>query len=239
MKTTWMEVSKLLFDPKNHRLPPLGRRISQDSLLRTMDKIFRPEIIGRSIADNGFFPEEPLVVIPTSSGNYVVVEGNRRLAALKLLFEPGLRAHTRDPEVWNELAKRLHQKGHDITKVPVVIHKSREEITTFLGYRHIAGILRWAPLSKARFIDSLIAQKGSRADFAEVSRETGTSRNTMRDYYIAYRIYLQAKDEFEIDTSNMEKNLSVFVRAPARSQFIISRGRSFSGTSSRQGRPDT
>jgi hypothetical protein len=59
----------------------------------------------------------------------------------------------------------------------------------------------------------LIAQDGTQAEFANIARETGASPNTIRDYYIAYRIYLQAKDHLEIDTREFEKNFSIMIRA--------------------------
>ncbi len=37
-----------------------------------------------SIGQQGYFPGEPLLAVK-SNGNYIVVEGNRRLAAVKLL----------------------------------------------------------------------------------------------------------------------------------------------------------
>jgi ParB-like chromosome segregation protein Spo0J len=42
-----------------------------------------------SISENGFFSGEPIIVI-SNNDNYTVIEGNRRLAAIKLLANPGL-----------------------------------------------------------------------------------------------------------------------------------------------------
>ena len=202
----WVKVSQLLFDTKNHRLPQLQEKITQEALLRVIAQTFNPEVIGRSIADNGFFSEDPMVVIPAGDDKYTVVEGNRRLAALKLLLEPDLRPLSPDPDEWKELAARLKKNRFDISEVPVVIHRSRDELRTFLGFRHIAGILKWDPLSKARFINFLIEQKGAGAEFRDVATETGAGPNTIRDYYITYRIYLQAKDDLDVDTKEFEKN---------------------------------
>ena len=45
--------------------------------------------VARSIAAHGYFENEPLLAVFEGS-RYVVVEGNRRLAALKALKAPGL-----------------------------------------------------------------------------------------------------------------------------------------------------
>ena len=47
--------------------------------------------VAMSIAWNGYFQHEPLFVEKTSRGDMVVIEGNRRLAAVKLLLDADLR----------------------------------------------------------------------------------------------------------------------------------------------------
>jgi len=207
----WVDVSQLLLDNKNFRFSEDTEKAGQKRLLRALDRRFDPLTIGESLVDNGYFTEEPLVVIPKPpSKKYIVVEGNRRLAAIKFLLEEDLRRQAEDPDAWEALAKRLEE---DLSEVPVVIYKSRHEVTTALGYRHIAGILKWNPLAKARFIGKLVEQSGKEADFAEIARETGSRSDHIRKQYITYRAYLQAKDVFGIDTSELEKNYSVFYRA--------------------------
>jgi len=96
--------------------------------------------------------------------------------------------------------------------VPAIVYNNRDELVALLGFRHIAGIKKWDPLAKSRFICMLVEKKGKKADFAEIARETGSHRNTIRDNYVAYRLYLQARDEFEVDTSKVENTFSLFFR---------------------------
>ncbi|MEM3452671.1 MAG: hypothetical protein QW835_03480 [Candidatus Hadarchaeum sp.] len=191
---------------------------SQEMLAKKLDRDCDPLPIGRSIAENGYFVEEPLVVIEKNS-DYVVVEGNRRLAALKFLLDDNFRILSKDREEWEKLAKRV--KRESIQKVPAVVYKSREELAPMLGFRHIAGIQTWSPLSKAKYIDNivtgLIERKGSEATFKEAAKTTGTySEETVKNYYISYRAYLQAKDEFQIDVTKIEESFSLFFRIFAR-----------------------
>jgi len=209
----WVPVSNLLFDNENPRLPPSAKRWSQNEILKIYERDFDLLPIAQSMADNGYFVEEPLIVIPKPKDTFIVIEGNRRLAALKLLTNPELRRITRDRKIWENLAKRARALGHDLIEAPVIVHSSRDELTAILGFRHITGILKWDPLSKARFINLLIEQKGEKADFAELAREIGSRRHTVRDNYVAYRLYIQARDQFDIDTRNLEKNFGVFYRA--------------------------
>ncbi|HHJ1694425.1 TPA: hypothetical protein ACQGUE_006064, partial [Pseudomonas aeruginosa] len=46
--------------------------------------------LAEHIAENGLDPTELQLVTPDGDGNYIVLEGNRRLTALKLLQKPDL-----------------------------------------------------------------------------------------------------------------------------------------------------
>lgn len=216
----WIAVSRLLLDKYNCRLPEDTHGASQQELFQILDKDFELLPIGESLADNGYFLEEPLVGIPAERDQFTIVEGNRRLAALKLLTEPKLRKLALNQRAWEDLAA---QATENLSEAPVLVYQNRDELTSFLGYRHIAGILKWDPLAKGRFIAGIVDKKGKGADFREAARETGSKANTIRDNYIAYRILLQAREGFEIDTSKLEKNFSVFYRAlgnPSITRFI-------------------
>jgi hypothetical protein len=164
--------------------------------------------IGESIVDNGYFLQEPLVVVKENN-QLIAVEGNRRLAALKLLFQPEFTKASQNAGMWSRLSKKAPA---DAARPPVVVYGSRKEVTNFLGYRHIAGTLKWDPPSKARFIAAIVEGAGSKADFKTIAQETGSSESVIRNYYITERVLAQAKAK-QIDTSGMERNLAVFYRA--------------------------
>ena len=82
----WAELGKLRLDPRNPRLKEGLENASQPELLAELAREYELQDLGRSIADNGYFSEEPLVAIKDRSGkSWTIVEGNRRLAALQLL----------------------------------------------------------------------------------------------------------------------------------------------------------
>src|SRR6266446_1148291 len=84
-------LDELYLDPRN---PRLGRRnieknLSQDEVLELM-KDWELEELAVSFLESGFWPQEPLVAIEEKidkQQGLVVVEGNRRLAALRLLMD--------------------------------------------------------------------------------------------------------------------------------------------------------
>src|SRR5439155_9388683 len=91
-----LPVNDLLLDPENPRLESITSTTNQQELVKAMWKEMAVSEVAQSIAENGFFEEEPLFVIPSRPGRheppFIVVEGNRRLTAVKLLLDEKLRA---------------------------------------------------------------------------------------------------------------------------------------------------
>ncbi len=82
-------VASLHLDAKN---PRLGRETTARAPREIIQYLFEHDKameVAQSIATRGYFPNEPLLAIKMN-GQLVIVEGNRRLAALKALREPGL-----------------------------------------------------------------------------------------------------------------------------------------------------
>lgn len=146
-------VAELRFDPDNPRIPtdvdPTDEQAVLDWMLQDAGLV---ELMG-SIAVNGFFPAEPLLITPAESGSgYWVLEGNRRLAAVKLLLEPE-RAPRRKVAVAAAAAEVVDQDA--LSRLPCVEFGHRRDVLDYLGYRHITGIKEWEPAAKARYLREL------------------------------------------------------------------------------------
>src|SRR5687767_12799354 len=87
-RPTEIEVGELHLDPKNPRLADATHTGTQASILRVMTEQFDLQPLIDSMYRNGFFWEEPLVAVREPLAELkakkvlVVIEGNRRLAAL-------------------------------------------------------------------------------------------------------------------------------------------------------------
>ena len=213
---TYREVSleKLKLDPENPRLP-FGDGVdksSEPALLKEIYGRYNLIELARSIVDKGFTPRqaEALLVVedPPGSETYVVVEGNRRLATLKLLTSAKSRteAEVKGTE-WGELAEKA--KSLDLKEIPVIVYQNRNELSDYLGFRHITGPKPWRPEAKARFIAKLL---GDTENVGEVARKIGSNHRTVRRYAEAYAIYLQAQ-KAEIPLTEVEQAFGVFYTA--------------------------
>lgn len=203
---TDIDITKLLLDPDNPRLPESVER-DQQSMLDYISETTSIEELMEAIAENNFFSGEPLIVVPSPNqkGKYIVVEGNRRLTAAKLLGDPllcsspGARMITISKE-----AKFLPDK------LPVVVCKTRNEILPYLGFRHITGIKQWEPLAKARYIEQLFlltdSTSSARTRYSDVARAIGSRRDHIKRNLDALAVYREIKDAdfYEIEGLNDE-----------------------------------
>lgn len=183
-----MEVERLHFDPDNPRFPKSVDGTDATSVLRFMLADANLIDLMRSIAAQGFFPGEPLLVSPEPGHdrNWRVIEGNRRLAATLLLREPA-RAPTR-----REAVRSVSSfMSFDLEALPCLQFRDRPSILRHLGYRHVTGIKEWHPLAKARYLlqryDELLGAQADR--YKELARTIGSRADYVGRLLTALAIY--------------------------------------------------
>jgi hypothetical protein len=143
-------VASLHLDAKN---PRLGRETWARAPREIIQYLFDHDKaleVAQSIAARGYFPNEPLLAVK-EDGHTVVVEGNRRLAALKALREPGLL----EGRYQRKLERLSHQIEDldDIATIPVTIAPSRRATDRQVAGRHIGTpVLAWQAENRASFI---------------------------------------------------------------------------------------
>ena len=207
-----VHVKCLAFDPENPRLPSSVDGRDDKAVLEWM--LRDASLIGLmgSIGEHGYFPGEPLLVAPAAEreSHWVVVEGNRRLAAVKLLQDPSL-ATVRMKAVKEALAVAQHTP----TTLPIAIFRKRRDIVGYLGYRHITGVKDWRPLAKAKYLSQLAKRyrgRDSKAKFQHLARDIGSRSDYVARLLAAYGLYQRVveSDFFDIpglDESSIEFTL--------------------------------
>lgn len=111
--------------------------------------------VASSISANGYHAAEPLLVAPRDDGDerLVVVEGNRRFAAILVLLDPALLPRVSE---FRELSKEAELD--ELQELPCLVYESRNQILDYLGNRHVVGVKEWKPLAKARYVKQLRAR---------------------------------------------------------------------------------
>lgn len=205
----YASVDNLYLDPTN---PRLGRRLASPTLpqSKVLDamKDWTLDELATSFLESGFWPQEALLVVEEElygKKQLVVIEGNRRLAALKLLQ----RAVKGDPSSlkWRELVEGQKPQKDFFENIPYIKVDSRNKVAAYLGFRHVTGIKEWKPAEKAQYIAKLIEEDNLSYD--DVRRKIGSKTPTVRQHYISYRLLLQMDEHDEIDIDRVEDKFSV------------------------------
>jgi len=216
----YLDISSLLLDVDNPRFQLEQHERSQSALGTKLIMGYDVQTLAESIARNGYFANDPLVAVMSKEevGKFVVVEGNRRLTALKALCDPAFRAELYDPPLWEKLSKSSALGGNP--KIPVSVISDRSKINPILGFRHISGINSWQPLAQARFIARMIDEDG--LDFEQTAESVGKKINDVANMYRNQAIVKQA-DDLGFSVGRMETSfslLSVSMGAPALREFV-------------------
>ena len=142
-----VKIQDLFLDSKNPRLAGKAFGIDdQDEIVRILWKERAVNELVDSIAASGYWKHEELFAAK-EGGKLVVIEGNRRLAAVKLLTDDALRARlglTGLPILSTADRKKLET-------LPV-IECTREEVWQFIGFKHVNGPQDWDSIAKAEYI---------------------------------------------------------------------------------------
>jgi hypothetical protein len=158
-KPSSIRVAELLIDAENPRLtqPNVGQREALLEFARDQEKkLIR---LARDIVEHKLSPAELLIVMPLKDDleRYVVLEGNRRFAALKGLENPDLLASALNASLLREL-RELSKAYQDnpIESVQCVVVKDREEARHWIELRHTgvnegAGLVPWGSDEAARY----------------------------------------------------------------------------------------
>ena len=199
-----IDVDSLEYDKENPRLPTSVRGGSETQILVYLATKTRIEDLMSSIGANGFFRGEAIVVMPRND-KFVVIEGNRRLTALRLLLTPSL---VKRPSI----AHAAEDAAEKPTKVPAYIVGSRDETLQYLGFRHISGVQRWDPLAKARYLETLFEriEGGPQLRYTSVAREIGSNGATVRRSLDALAVYRIVENNDFYDIAGIEEETFQF-----------------------------
>jgi hypothetical protein len=204
---SWVSLSDLQADSLNPRLPEELRQAEQLELLTFIEANYNPYEIAVSIARNGYMSSEPLIVL-RAGPPHVVLEGNRRLSALKGLADETVRGGFHNPERWHELAEAA-----DVPEsVPVVFADERVDAAPIIGFRHIVGIQAWDAYAKARFVGEMVDDPEHPTEFADAAARLGETERGTRALYRNYRISRQARD-LDVPADRLEERFGVFTAA--------------------------
>jgi hypothetical protein len=123
--------------------------------------------------------------------HFYVIEGNRRLAALKLLNGEKIGDDEAEPSV-PDVSPSVKAS---ITKINIQLGWPETEIDAYLGYKHVTATREWPPEAKARFVIGRVKGNFSPENLAAFAKRLGTTPPTLRRWVVAFLTLEQAKKE--------------------------------------------
>ncbi|TIQ28747.1 MAG: hypothetical protein E5X48_31045 [Mesorhizobium sp.] len=180
---TQVDPAKLKFDLRNFRMAEEEFGTENEVISHLIEEYDVNELV-LSILTAGWLDYEPLI----AERDGTVIEGNRRLAALKLIADPELRKAVGyslpkvDPENPNARPSTIGVRYSDNRKAAYV----------YIGFKHINGPFKWDALAKAKFAADWVAEGH---DIELVGRTLGDSHNTVLRLVNGWNVLQRARAE--------------------------------------------
>lgn len=184
MELRYVSPDKLDFDIDNPRFAGQLTNHTQEQIQKEIfnEPHYASELLD-SLLENGFIDYEPLVVRQHGE-RYIVIEGNRRLSAIKEI---------------RSNPSRYHGKKSDLESIPVLVFPEKpneqqaNEMRVYLGVHHLLGFREWPPISKAQYLDKESKKAGG---LDSVIKETRITRTNARRFLVPFRLLKRA--DFEL-----------------------------------------
>ncbi len=215
-----VSVDLLDLDDHNPRLTDMEVRGSEEKIIA---ELYRTEDLNEllhSITANGYTDIEPFIVCENND-RYIVLEGNRRLATVRLLRDPGLSNRVFEATGIRIRVPEIPQRYKDtLEQISVYRVTERKDADSFIGFKHINGAARWSSYAKAKFAARWY--KENDLSLSEIANQIGDRHATVKRMVHAIHILEQAeaKSLFDIeDRWNPSFSFSHLYTALSRSDY--------------------
>ncbi|SRR6266571_7334044 len=221
LKRRKVKIAQLFLDPNNPRFgldrSVPDRRVTelgvQDGCVLKIKDVGIGDLLA-TFKRYGFVPTDPVVVRKIGEEKYVVLEGNRRVAVMKILVD----AHEKGDEHFDQ----AHLDS--MTEFEVLIYEGKDPDIAWIlqGLRHMSGIKNWEPAQQAAFVAKIEKQlvktskRGRPPGMPTVARTAGVTVPTANRLLRSYHAFEQAKADEEYGTSIDDKKFSMFAEAVFR-----------------------
>jgi hypothetical protein len=212
-----LTLDNIFLDPNNPRFVSMDWEDIPDEKINdplvqndAKDKLIKDFAINKLLMNmeiNGYLPIDRVIVKEFDSGQYVVLEGNRRICAAKSLKEKyDDNNKLVDPEIISS-----------IETIPCLVYSGTDSEASwiFQGLRHILGIQEWSAFNKAKLLVNLMDEES--LSLTEVGKRFGLTGYGAGQWSRGYYAFKQAKDESDFTREIDEKIFPYFQEIFSRS----------------------
>ncbi len=194
-----ISIDDLVLDIKNPRTNTGEKQSSEDVERELLDENILDLI--ESISKKGFAAASVSMVV-LERGKSVVIDGNRRLFAVKILDNPDIvRRYVPDVLSSSEFEKMkglATVKKELVDSLTAIVYPSRAEAEKEMSILHLDGeaVKKWKPLRQFRYFqDRIRSEKMSIVDFSESS---GISVKRIKEGLTTIQLYQKAKEALNL-----------------------------------------
>ncbi|MFP2266472.1 hypothetical protein [Citrobacter braakii] len=182
---TTKSLSSLQLDTSNPRLlgyKKQGKLQTEKEIITLMMTRYNIRELVNSILANGFYPDEVLYAIPDKErpNKKIIVEGNRRLTACKIIQKPSLLKGTPFSYLITKIERHPNYglAVETIKKLHLIELSSRSEARTYIASKHTKeSIKKWSVYTQgAYYIDLLLEFHDINALRASINNSVATTR---------------------------------------------------------------
>lgn len=215
-----LNIDQIYLDPNNPRFVDEAwdtrsdESIDQDNVQReAQEKMIRFHDVDKlrmNMEINGFLPIDQVIVREFKPDKFVVLEGNRRITAAKLIVELENKGVGIDASVMDSIKtiNCLLYTGTD-----------NQAAWIFQGLRHITGIKPWSAYNKAKLMNQLLQEEGK--SLTEVGKQFGLTAFGAGQWIRGYNAFRQAKDDSEFSRDVKESAYTYFQELFGRSNLPL------------------
>jgi len=235
-------ISIISLDIENPRLAKQRDSVTEFDIIKTLYDEYDLEELAMSMSENGYFDEEPVILVPKvlptgfkisdnpdiaqgqlqklisdNEIEFTVVEGNRRTATAKILIDQTLRTKLKIRD-----GAFPHPKNNDVLEdlyeLPAIIYTDRIQVAPYLGVRHITGLLKWDAFAKAAYIANNIelevaSGKSLPDSIKKIQQQIADRSDVIRKQYLCYRVMKEAEEDLSFDTKKVKNKFSLITVA--------------------------
>jgi AAA15 family ATPase/GTPase len=223
-------IKNLYLDPNNYRFIdndnyiPISNEKITDSNIQKRARLFIEGKKRKGVKDllksfkaNGFLNVDVIQLKDLGDNKFLVLEGNRRVTALKILqeeYQSGLDIGKLNPEIFKKVPSEIYQD------------QDESEHLIIMGLKHISGNKKWPAINQAKLIHDYLEPCWSNEQYyseeSNLCQSLGITMAKLRSSQRAYRLILQYKasdygDQFE---SDMYYTFAEITKKPAIKKWI-------------------
>jgi hypothetical protein len=202
-------LEQIFLDPNNPRfvnsawIPIADAEIDkadvQEAAQRRLVKNFEVEKLRMNMEVNGYLPIDRVILREFAPGKFVVLEGNRRICAAKMITSIGLDGSTIDDSVSTSLKQIpcLQYSGQD-----------KEAAWIFQGLRHIVGVVEWSAFNKAKLLVDQMESED--LNLTAVGRRFGLTAHGAGQWVRGYHSFRSAQENSDYINEVDERSYPFF-----------------------------